>query len=503
MNRSRPTVLLVDDEPLSLETLARTLDEEVEVRTATSARDALRILEQDWVQVVISDQRMPDESGVELLARVRARWPEIARIVISGYSEPEDIIDAVNRAGILQYITKPWHPDQLLLIVRNACRLVELQRENELLALEMKLSAPSLEQRLARDRERLKRSFRLDGIVRTDASPMNAVCERIARVAPYDIPVLLTGESGTGKELLARALHYNSARADKPFVAENCGAMPDQLLESELFGHEKGAFTGAVSARIGLFEQADGGTIFLDEIAETSPAFQVKLLRVLQEREVRPIGANRRRQVDVRVVAATNRDLEREIREGRFRADLYYRLAGVRVHLPALRERAMDIPAIALGILQEARRAFAKPVDGFTDEALACLAAYRWPGNVRELQNEVQRLVVLADGPTIGAERLDGRILQAAPAFAAPGDAERAAGDGDWEAPGTLRDRVEALEARVVREALIRHRWNKTQAADELGLSRVGLRSKMERYGLMRNGGDPDLDLDRPGGGQA
>jgi two-component system, NtrC family, response regulator HupR/HoxA len=321
---------------------------------------------------------------------------------------------------------------------------------------------------------------------------MDAVCAQIARVAPYDIPVLLTGESGTGKELLARALHYNSPRADQPFVAENCGAMPDQLLESELFGHEKGAFTGAVCARIGLFEQAGGGTIFLDEIGDTSPAFQVKLLRVLQEREVRPLGANRRRQVDVRVVAATNRDLEREIREGRFRADLYYRLAGIRVHLPTLRERPMDIPAIALGILDEACRTFAKRVHGFTDEALECLAAYRWPGNVRELQNEVQRLVVLADGPMIGADLLDGRILRAVPVPASdPGGLE--AEDG-CEAPGALppsgllKDRVEALEARVLRETLIRHRWNKTQAADELGLSRVGLRSKMERYGLVSAG---------------
>ena len=507
MTRTRPTVLLVDDEPLSLETLARTLDEDFEIRTANNARDAIRILEEDWIQVVISDQRMPEESGVELLARVRARWPEVARMIVSGYTEAEDIIDGINRAGVLQYITKPWHPDNLLLIVRNACRLVELQRENELLALEMKVTAPTLEERLARTRERLKRNFRLDGILRTAASPMNAVCERIGRIAPYDIPVLLTGESGTGKELLARALHYNSPRADKPFVAENCGAMPDQLLESELFGHEKGAFTGAVSARIGLFEQANGGTIFLDEIGDTSPAFQVKLLRVLQEREVRPIGANRRRQVDVRVVAATNRDLEREIREGRFRDDLYYRLAGVRVHLPTLRERPMDIPAIALGILEDARRTFAKPVSGFTDEALAYLRAYHWPGNVRELQNEVHRLVVLADGPSIGADLLDGRILRAAPPSTSGLPAGTLTGvSADWEGEGDipgalprtgpLKDRVEALEARVLRETLIRHRWNKTQAADELGLSRVGLRSKMERYGLIPSGLDRDPEPD-------
>ncbi|NEX20164.1 sigma-54-dependent Fis family transcriptional regulator [Thiorhodococcus mannitoliphagus] len=481
---SRPTVLLVDDEPLSLETLARILDEEFDVRTATNPLDAEHILEEDWIQVVISDQRMPEMTGVELLARVRERWPDMARIIISGYTEAEDIIDGINRAGIHQYITKPWHPDNLLLIVRNACRLVELQRENALLALEMKVTGQALEQRVAKQRERLKRNFNLDAIVRSPESPINQVCDQIGQIAPYDIPVLLTGESGTGKELLARALHYNSPRADKPFVAENTGAMPDQLLESELFGHEKGAFTGAVSARVGLFEQADGGTIFLDEIGEVSTAFQVKLLRVLQEQEVRPIGSNRRRKVNVRVVAATNRDLEAAIREGRFREDLYYRLAGVRVHIPPLRERPMDIRPIAEQILAEAVRDFAKPVDGFTPETLECIARYDWPGNVRELQNEIQRILVLAPGQRLSADLLDPRVLRAQHA-GGPRDAlNRSDALG---LNGTLKDRVEALEASVLRETLIRHRWNKTQAADELGLSRVGLRSKLERYGLIPN----------------
>ncbi|WP_346014636.1 sigma-54-dependent transcriptional regulator [Thiocystis violacea] len=478
---TRPSVLLVDDEPLSLDTLARILDEEFDVRAATNAFDAERILEEDWIQVVISDQRMPEMTGVELMARVRERWPDMARIIISGYTEAEDIIDGINRGGIHQYITKPWHPDNLLLIVRNACRLVELQRENALLALEMKMTGHALEARMAQQRARLKRNFDLDSIVRSPESPLNGVCEQIARIAPYDIPVLLTGESGTGKELLARALHYNGPRADKPFVAENTGAMPDQLLESELFGHEKGAFTGAVNARVGLFEQADGGTIFLDEIGEVSTAFQVKLLRVLQEREVRPIGSNRRRTVNVRVVAATNRDLEREMREGRFREDLYYRLAGVRVHIPPLRERAMDIEPIAERILADAVRDFAKPVDGFSAEASACMRRYAWPGNVRELQNEIQRMLVLASGRTLTADLLDPRILRAD----AAGEQVSEPSPAPWVAGATLKDRVEALEARILRETLIRHRWNKTQAADELGLSRVGLRGKLERYGLV------------------
>jgi two-component system response regulator HupR/HoxA len=487
MPSSRPTILLVDDEPLSLDTLTRTLDEAFEVRTATNTADAMRILEEDWVQVVISDQRMPGETGVEFLARVRARWPEVARMIVSGYTEAGDIIDGVNRAGILQYITKPWHPDNLLLIVQNACRLVELQRENALLGLEMKVAASSLEQRLAKTREHLKRNFRLDGIVRAPGSPMGAVCEDIARVAPYDIPVLLTGESGTGKELVARALHYNSPRADKPFVAENCGALPDQLLESELFGHEKGAFTGAVTARVGLFEQADGGTIFLDEIGDTSPAFQVKLLRVLQEREVRPIGANRRRAVNVRVVAATNRDLEREMRDGRFRPDLYYRIAGIRLHLPPLRDRSMDIPEIANFVLEGASRAFGKSPRAFSEEATACLSGYPWPGNVRELQNEIHRVVVVSDVEVIGANLLEPRILRGSGAHALVDNGPHDPGRGPVRpnASGTLKERVEAMEAEVLRETLIRHRWNRTQAAEELGLSRVGLRAKIERYGVV------------------
>jgi len=483
---SRPSILVVDDEPLSLDTLARTLDEEFEVRTATNTVDAERILDEDWIQVVISDQRMPEMTGVEFLARVRERWPDLARIIISGYTDAEDIIDGINRGGIHQYITKPWHPDNLLLIVRNACRLVQLQRENALLALEMKMTAQTLEQRIAQQRERLKRNFRLDGIVRSPESPINQVCDQIARIAPYDIPVLLTGESGTGKELFARALHYNSPRADNPFVAENTGAMPDQLLESELFGHEKGAFTGAVNPRVGLFDQADGGTIFLDEIGEVSTAFQVKLLRLLQEQEVRPLGSNRRRKVNVRVVAATNRNLEHEIRAGRFREDLYYRLAGVRIHLPPLRDRPMDIVPIARHILDAAQRDFVKPVEGFTQEALDCMSRYAWPGNVRELQNEIQRVLVLAPaGRMLGADLLDPRILRASP-FDDMG-ASGISGAGGQAV--SLKARVEALESSILRETLIRHRWNKTQAAEELGLSRVGLRAKLERYGLLPSNG--------------
>jgi two-component system response regulator HupR/HoxA len=493
--RLRPTVLVVDDEVLSLDTLNRTLDEEFDCRTAASAAEAERWLEQDDIRAVISDQRMPEMSGVEFLTRVRERWPEVVRMILSGYTDAEDLIDGINRAGIYQFISKPWHPDQLLLTVRNACRLHQLQRENALLAVEMKVMTPTLEQRMQNRRAQLKRNFRLDNIIRGPQSPLNRVCEQVAQVALYDVPVLLTGESGTGKELFARGLHYNSPRADKPFVAENCAALADDILESELFGHERGAFTGAINARIGLFEQADGGTIFLDEIGEVSAAFQVKLLRVLQEGEVRPVGSNRRRRVDVRVVAATNRDLAQDIRVGRFREDLFYRLAGVCLHLPPLRERRVDIPLLARALLNELIQTLGKPCRGFNDDVLECLQAYDWPGNVRELRNEIQRMLIMTPTDQLGIELLDPRVRDgAAGANAASGTTRPpSAPHSPLHSPpprpgaGGLREQVEALEEHLLREALTRHGWNKSRAADALGLSRMGLRNKLERYGLPVN----------------
>ncbi len=476
---NRPTVLIVDDEMRSLEAVERTIDDEFDVRTASGAAEAERILAEDWVQVVISDQRMPGTSGIEFLKGVRERWPEVIRMIISGYTDPGDIIEGINEAGIYQYITKPWHPDQLLIAVRNAARLYQLQREYDLLAVEAKVAAPVLERQLAQRREQLKRVFRMEEIVRAEGSPLDKICGLTRRIAGYDIVVLVTGESGTGKELFARALHYNSLRADKPFVVENCGALPDPLLESELFGHKRGAFTGAICDRVGLFEQADGGTVFLDEIGEISPAFQVKLLRVLQGGEIRPLGSSQRRMVNVRVVAATNRDLAEEVRAGRFREDLYYRLSVMHVHLPPLRARPMDIPLLAKRALEWAVKLHGKPVKGFTDEAIAFMQDYGWPGNVRELENEVQRMLVLADGEYLGKE------LLSAPICASGQSGGEELCSTSW-ASGSLRERVEKMEAHILLEVLIRHAWNKSRAAAELGLSRVGLRSKVERYGLER-----------------
>ena len=476
---SLPTILVVDDEVRVLEALTRTLEEEFDIRTAESIDDARAILEKEWVQVILCDQRMPGITGVEFLASVREQWPEVIRMIISGYTDAEDIIKGVNEAGIYQYITKPWHPENLILTLKSAVHLFQLQRENELLNVELKLAPNSLEKNISRKQKALKKQYRQnDGIVRTDTSCMNDVCSMVQRIAQFDVSALLIGESGTGKELCARALHYNGLRWNKPFIVENCAALPDDLLESELFGYKKGAFTGATEDRIGLFEQANGGTIFLDEIGEVSASFQVKLLRVLQEGEVRPLGSSQRRKVDVRVVAATNRDIEEEVHAGRFREDLYYRLAAVTIPLPSLRERVEDIPLLAESLLEAAMKTLGKRVEGFTDEALACMQAYHWPGNVRELQNEIQRMLVVVDSDKIGAELLSARVLRAAP-IEEEADLEILS-----ELDGTLKQRIESLEARILRETLIRYRWNKSKAARELGLSRVGLRSKLERYGL-------------------
>ena len=479
---NRPSVLVVDDEPRALESIERILADRFEIFTAGSAAEARECLRREWIQVIICDQRMPDVTGVEFLQQVRDEYPAVIRMIISGYTDAEDIIDAINKGGIYQYIAKPWHPDELITKITNAVELFRLQRENEQLAVELKLKPDSLEQALIEKRRALKARYDWDqGIVHAPDSCMNRVCATIRQVAPYDINVLLSGESGTGKELCARALHYNSLRQDKPFIAENCGALPDELLESELFGHKRGAFTGATEDRVGLFELADGGTIFLDEIGETSPAFQVKLLRVLQEGEVRPLGSNRRRPVDVRVIAATNRDLEQDIRSGKFRQDLYYRLATFEIRVPPLRERKSDIVPLAISLLNEAMEQLGKRVKGISQEALDCFTAYHWPGNVRELQNEIKRMLVLAQDDYLGSELVSPHILHATPEESAP-DMDLLTG-----IDGSLKERVEALEARILKETLIRHRWNKTKAARELGLSRVGLRNKLERYGLEKN----------------
>jgi two-component system, NtrC family, response regulator HupR/HoxA len=473
-----PTVLVVDDEVRSQDAMRRTLDEDFTVFTASSAEEARGLLERQPVSVILCDQRMPGQTGVSFLKEVRESWPEAVRIVISGYTDSEDIIAGINEAGIYQYILKPWAPDHLLDSVRNAVDAQQLQRQTSRLDLELRTSTGVLRQRTASQMAQARSSFGFDRIVRAAGSPLDGVCAMAERVARYDISLLVLGESGTGKELLARAVHYASPRQSGPFVVENCAAIPDTLLESELFGHKRGAFTGAYEDHPGLFQRAHGGTVFLDEIGETSPAFQVRLLRVLQEGEVRPVGGARPVPVDVRVIAATHRQLEQRVRDGLFREDLYYRIAGVTITVPPLRERVADIVPIARQTVLDVAAELGHPGATLPDETLACLLAYPWPGNIRELRNEIARALALHEGGALVPAAFSSRVLQGRAAGAA--DDLRAA----VPQSGTLAERLDVIEAMVLRETLLRHRWNKTRAAAELGLSRVGLRAKLQRFGL-------------------
>ncbi|HJV86656.1 MAG TPA: sigma-54 dependent transcriptional regulator [Noviherbaspirillum sp.] len=478
-----PTVLVIDDEPRSQDAIRRTLEEDFNVITAGAADDGRDMMARYHVSVILCDQRMPGTTGVQFLKEVRERWPDVVRIIISGYTDSEDIIEGINEAGIYQYLLKPWLPDHLLETVRRAVEAQGLQSDMHRLNIELRNSTPVLRARTAEKQATVRDAFDFNRIVRAPGSPMDQVCEIAARIARYDLSVLVLGESGSGKELLARAMHYASPRAARAFVMENCAAMSETLLESELFGHKRGSFTGAYEDHVGLFQRADGGTVFLDEIGDTSPGFQVKLLRVLQEGEVRPVGATRAIPVNVRVIAATHRNLEDDVHAGRFRQDLYYRLAGMTMAIPPLRERPGDIPPIAESLLQQAARELGKPIERFAAEALASMVSYPWPGNIRELRNEIYRAVALSEGSEVGARAFSSKVLQGQPGTAAI-HGSNAPGYPGMPQSGTLQERLDAIEAVILKETLLRYRWNKTHASKELGLSRVGLRSKLLRFGL-------------------
>jgi two-component system response regulator HupR/HoxA len=476
-----PLVLVIDDELRSQEAIRRTLDDEFRVIAAHDTVHARRLLDEHAVDIILCDQRMPGETGVTFLREARERWPDAVRVLISGYSDSQDIIAGVNEAGIFQYLLKPWAPDYLLSVMRSAVEARDLHGGLRRLDLDLRAGAPVLRRRREARQQALRRAFDFARLVRAPGSPLDAVCHTAERIARYDLSLLILGESGTGKELLARAVHAASPRATGPFVVENCAAITDTLLESELCGHKRGAFTGAVEDHVGLFQRAHGGTVFLDEIGETTPAFQVKLLRVLQEGELRPVGAARTVPVDVRVIAATHRPLEQEVREGRFREDLYYRIAGVTLHMPPLRERPGDILPIAEGIVQAAATELGRPPATLSADARALLMGYPWPGNIRELRNEITRALALGDGPELDGHALSPRLLQGQLGL---GLGTASARGTALPSAGTLQERLDALEAMVLREALVRLKWNKTQAAQELGLSRMGLRAKLRRHGL-------------------
>ena len=450
-------VLVVDDEEAMRHLLAVILrDRGYEVRTVENGEDALKELAARDYDLVLSDVRMPRMDGIGLLKRALEARPELTFIVMSAYGTHDTAIEAM-KAGAYDYVSKPFKPDEVVLVLRKAEERERLARENRRL------------------RTELASGYRFEEVVGSSEA-MQDVLRQVRKVAPQKATVLLTGESGTGKELVARALHELSPRASFPFVAVNCGAIPGELIESELFGHVRGAFTDASRDKKGLAAEADGGTLFLDEIGELPPPLQVKLLRFLQEEEVRRVGDVRAEKVDVRVVAATARDLGRAVAEAQFREDLFYRLNVVGIRLPPLRERPGDIAPLVRHFLAKYRRLRPDaPLTGVSAAALEVLHAYRWPGNVRELEHVVERAVVLAEGSELGEEDLPAELRsreRSTPSLILP--------EGNLSVKRAFR----SVEEQLIRKALEQTGGNRTRAAELLEISYRALLYKIKEYGI-------------------
>lgn len=484
---TRSTLLLVDDEPHSLTAMRMALEDEFEILTANGADEALQALEKEWVHAIICDQRMPGRSGVEFLTEVRDRWPETVRVIITGYTDASAMMAAINDAGIHQFLTKPWHPDQLMIAARNAVRLFQLARENERLVLEMRYLANTAKTRLERRRKALQEGAGFEAISRAPASPMNLTVDHARRYASFDLSVLIHGETGTGKARLARAMHLGSLRSDKPFYTFNLAGVPSDLAAINLFGAKRGVLPGGVY-KVGLMQKADRGTLYLTGIEHAPVDIQLALLRVLTEGTFTPVGGQEMLDTNVRLLTGTSTDLAALVAAGRFLPDLFHALSVGQVSVPPLRQRSCDIAILAQQYLAELSLAHGKPLRGFTPAALEFLENYDWPGNLRELIGEVTRMLVFAQDEILGAELISRHILQSLPGNPARDGALNPVLVTD----GSLKERVEQMETRILRETLARHRWNKSRAAGELGLSRVGLRAKLERYGIMDPSGRGD-----------
>ena len=462
-----PSVLLVDDEPDIIEILEMVLrEEEMDVYTSRSGREALDVLRDRKVDVVVSDIRMPDLTGVELLRQAKQVSPETTFVMMTAFASTETAIEALQH-GAFDYLTKPFKMEELKSIVLQALRRRDLKPA----------TPPSHAELEARQSKRLFQALARTQIV-GKSEKMLEVYRTIGTVAAGESTVLITGESGTGKELVARAIHEASLRKDGAFLSINCSAFPESLLESELFGYMKGAFTGAGTNRKGLFEAARGGSIFLDEIGEMTPAMQVKLLRVLQERRLRPLGGNAEVPIDVRVIAATNKDLQSEIARGQFREDLFYRIAVITIDLPPLRERAEDIDLLAYHFLRQYAEKTGKRVFGIAREALRCLESYRWPGNVRELENTIERAVALETTDQVQLERLPEAVVlnQTPPSAGDIFELPRRAFD--------LQAFMADAERSLICQALKRSDGNQTLAAQHLGLTKPSLRHRIQALGI-------------------
>ena len=457
----KPHVLVVDDEELYRRALERILGRSgCEVTSARDAGDAMGVVTARRVDLVLCDVKMPGVNGIELVRQIRDFDPDLPCIVVTGYGSAENSVEAL-RAGAYWYLQKPFDQanlDAVRRLVEQAIEHGRLKSENRRLQNELRMR------------------YRFENIV-GQSQTLRRVLETVEKVADSDSTVLVRGESGTGKELIARSIHFNSRRADRPFVTVNCGAIPEELLESELFGHVRGAFTNAVAHREGRFQVAHGGTIFLDEIGDMSPNLQVKLLRVLQDRTFEPVGSSKTVKVNVRVVAATHQDLEDAIRERRFREDLYYRLNVIPIEVPALRERREDLPLLIHHFLDVSSQNRSKRIDGIAPEAMGALCEYDWPGNVRELENLMERLVILTTAEEIQLEDLPPAFQQRS-ATCAP--------EVPHIPPGGLafNEVVGRFERELIRQALERTQWNKNRAAQLLGLNRTTLVEKIKKRGL-------------------
>ncbi len=448
MKKSR--VLIVDDEKSTREGLARALRRNYEVILAENAERALEVIAENPVDIVLADLRMPGMDGLTLLQRILARSPRPVCILLTAYGSIETAVEAMKR-GAYDFLTKPVNLDELDLLLKRALRAREMEAENRRL------------------REQLDVKFGMENMI-GESPPMREVVETVRQVAPSRATVLIQGESGTGKELVAHAIHRLSPRRDGPFIAVHCASLSPTLLESELFGHERGAFTGAVERRPGRFELADGGSIFLDEIGEIDSGVQVKILRVLEERRFERVGGRETIESDTRLIAATNRDLRQLVKEKKFRDDLFYRLHVVVINLPPLRDRLEDIPLLAHSFMREFAEDNGKQIDGMTSDAMDILMNYRWPGNIRELKNVIERMVVMSRN-----DKLTVRDI--------PPSIREESGDASLERPARELS-LEDAERQHILQALEAHGNNRTKAAMQLGISRRTLHRKLKQYGI-------------------
>jgi DNA-binding NtrC family response regulator len=467
------SLLLVDDDPRVLESMGDWLREQgYRLDTANGCREALARINRSTYDIVLADIRLGDGDGFDILEYCREHHPAVTVILITGYGTVDSAVEAI-RAGAFDFLTKPLIDDELEMAIERALNQRQVLEENKNLKAQLDLR------------------FGLENVIGHDHR-MLRVFDLVDSVADTKATVLITGESGTGKSLVARAIHRRSARRDKAFVEVACGALPETLLESELFGHVAGAFTGAQFNKIGKFMQANGGTIFLDEIGTASASMQVKLLRVLQEFEFEQVGGTETFKVDSRVILATNEDLAHLVAEGRFRQDLYYRVNVINIELPSLRDRISDIPLLAKHFLERVSADAGKKIAGFSDESLAVMQRYRWPGNVRELQNVVERAVLLGKGNMIRVEDLPSTLTTGGPLVM-----ESVCGR-------TLKEAMENPERRIILEVLNSNHWNRNLTAETLGINRTTLYKKMKRLGLeqeeptRRSAGGPTAGVTRP-----